>query len=36
VDYLDYVLFPELIDFVGIAVYAVWRERAVIRKGEEC
>ena len=30
------VLFLELIDFVGIAVYAAWRERAEIRKGEKC
>ncbi|MCC6613147.1 MAG: mercury resistance system transport protein MerF [Anaerolineae bacterium] len=36
VGYLDYVLFPALIGFVGITVYAVWRERAAIRKGEEC
>lgn len=27
VGYLDYVLFPALIVFVGITVYAVWRER---------
>ncbi len=27
VGYLDYVLIPALIVFVGITVYAVWRER---------
>lgn len=36
VGYLDYVLFPLLIVFVGITVYAVWRERAAVRQGEEC
>jgi len=27
IGYLDYVLFPVLFIFVGITVYAVWRER---------
>ncbi|MEO1668160.1 MAG: mercury resistance system transport protein MerF [Chloroflexota bacterium] len=27
VGYLDYVLLPTLIVFVGITIYAVWRER---------
>ena len=33
IGYLDYVLFPALIIFVGITLYAIWRERTVIRKG---
>jgi mercuric ion transport protein len=36
VGYLDYVLFPTLNVFAGITVYARWRERAVVRQGEEC
>ena len=32
VGYLDYVLIPALIVFVGITVYAVWRERNPIVK----
>lgn len=36
VGYLDYVLFPALIVFIGITIYAVWRERAAARQGEEC
>jgi mercuric ion transport protein len=36
VGYLDYVLIPALIVFVGITVYAVWSERAAARQGEEC
>lgn len=34
VGYLDYVLFPALIVFVGITVYAVWCERAAVQQGE--
>lgn len=36
VGYLDYVLFPALIIFIGITVYAVWHERIAVHKGEEC
>ena len=36
VGYLDYVLFPALIIFVGITVYAVWHEHTAVRQGEEC
>ena len=36
VGYLDYVLFPALIIFIGITIYAVWRERTAVRQGEEC
>lgn len=36
IGYLDYVLFPALIGFVGITVYAVWRECAAIHNGEKC
>ena len=28
VGYLDYVLFPALFIFIGIAVYALWRNQA--------
>jgi mercuric ion transport protein len=28
VGYLDYVLFPALIIFAGITVYALWRQRS--------
>jgi mercuric ion transport protein len=34
--YLDYVLFPALIVFIGITVYAIWRERVAVHKEEEC
>jgi mercuric ion transport protein len=36
VGYLDFFLFPALLIFISIAVYAVWREHTAIRKGEEC
>ncbi|MEO1667236.1 MAG: mercury resistance system transport protein MerF [Chloroflexota bacterium] len=36
VGYLDYVLIPALIVFVGITVYAVWRERNPIVKNVDC
>jgi len=29
VGYLDYVLFPALFIFIGITVYALWRNQAV-------
>jgi mercuric ion transport protein len=28
IGYLDYVLLPELIFFVGLTLYAVWRQQA--------
>jgi mercuric ion transport protein len=36
VGYLDYVLLPALAFFVGLTVYAVWKQQKNVRAGVAC
>jgi len=36
VGYLDYVLLPALFFFIGLTVYAVWRNQKGKATGEDC